>query len=84
MQQIRTPARLGIEEARITDDSRFEDSVRDRAAALYRSGFVLTGNPHDADDLVQDALLRLRRRGRELATRTTRWRSYVRRWPACT
>jgi RNA polymerase sigma-70 factor (sigma-E family) len=60
MQQICTPERLGIEEARMTDDSGFEDFVRDRAAARYRYGFVLTGNPHDADDLVQDALLRLR------------------------
>ena len=34
----------------------FADFVRARAPALYRYGFVLTGNPHDADDLVQEAL----------------------------
>jgi RNA polymerase sigma-70 factor (sigma-E family) len=44
----------------MTDQQAFADFVRDRAPALYRYGFVLTGNAHDADDLVQDALIRLR------------------------
>ncbi|MDF5753053.1 SigE family RNA polymerase sigma factor [Spongiactinospora sp. TRM90649] len=37
----------------------FEQFVRARGGALYRYGFVLTGNADDADDLVQEALLRL-------------------------
>ncbi|RBQ17889.1 SigE family RNA polymerase sigma factor [Spongiactinospora rosea] len=37
----------------------FEQFVRARGGALYRYGFVLTGNAHDAADLVQEALLRL-------------------------
>ncbi|GAA3398256.1 SigE family RNA polymerase sigma factor [Cryptosporangium minutisporangium] len=38
----------------------FEEFVSERSAALTRYGFVLTGNPHDAADLVQEALIRLR------------------------
>lgn len=38
----------------------FEDFVSRRAHALTRYGFVLAGNPHDAADLVQEALIRLR------------------------
>ncbi|MCG5220296.1 SigE family RNA polymerase sigma factor [Streptosporangium sp. KLBMP 9127] len=37
----------------------FEEFVRARGNALYRYGFVLTGNAEDAADLVQEALLRL-------------------------
>ena len=44
----------------MTPELAFVDFVRDRAPALYRYGYVLTGNAHDADDLVQDALIRLR------------------------
>src|SRR5690606_9786011 len=39
----------------------FEDFVHARANALLRYGFVLTGNPHDAEDLLQEGLIRLRR-----------------------
>ncbi|GAA0245432.1 SigE family RNA polymerase sigma factor [Cryptosporangium japonicum] len=38
----------------------FEDFVSRRADALTRYGFVLAGNPHDAADLVQESLIRLR------------------------
>jgi RNA polymerase sigma-70 factor (sigma-E family) len=38
----------------------FERFVAERAAALTRYGYVLAGNPHDAADLVQEALVRLR------------------------
>ncbi|MCD0447787.1 SigE family RNA polymerase sigma factor [Actinocorallia sp. API 0066] len=38
----------------------FEHWVVSRAPALLRYGYVLTGNPHDAADLVQEALIRLR------------------------
>lgn len=41
-------------------DSRFAEFVAERGDALLRYGYVLTGNPHDAADLVQEALLRLR------------------------
>jgi RNA polymerase sigma-70 factor (sigma-E family) len=41
-------------------DGRFEEFVRTRAHALYRYGYLLTGNAHDTDDLVQDALLKVR------------------------
>jgi RNA polymerase sigma-70 factor (sigma-E family) len=44
----------------MTDEQSFADFVRERAPALYRYGYVLTGNSHDADDLVQEALIRLR------------------------
>jgi RNA polymerase sigma-70 factor (sigma-E family) len=37
----------------------FDEFVRSRSAALLRYGFVLTGNPHDAADLAQEALARL-------------------------
>jgi RNA polymerase sigma-70 factor (sigma-E family) len=40
----------------------FADFVRNRGPALYRYGYLLTGNHHDADDLVQDALIKLRSR----------------------
>lgn len=36
----------------------FEDFVMNRLPALYRYAHVLTGNPHDAEDLVQEALTR--------------------------
>ncbi|MDX6738484.1 SigE family RNA polymerase sigma factor [Actinocorallia sp. A-T 12471] len=38
----------------------FERWVASRAPALLRYGYVLTGSPHDAADLVQEALVRLR------------------------
>ncbi|GAA3804132.1 hypothetical protein GCM10022226_24940 [Sphaerisporangium flaviroseum] len=41
------------------DEPRFEDFAGDRADALLRYAYVLTGNPHDAADLVQEALVRL-------------------------
>lgn len=41
-------------------DSRFAAFVAERGDALLRYGYVLAGNPHDAADLVQEALLKLR------------------------
>ncbi|MBW8486966.1 SigE family RNA polymerase sigma factor [Actinomadura parmotrematis] len=38
----------------------YERFVTDRAQALLRYGYVLTGDPHDAADLVQEGLIRLR------------------------
>ena len=43
------------------DDFRFVDFVAERADALLRYGYVLSGNPHDAADLTQEALIRLHR-----------------------
>ncbi|MBO2443487.1 SigE family RNA polymerase sigma factor [Actinomadura nitritigenes] len=42
------------------DGLTYERFVTDRAATLLRYGYVLTGNAHDAADLVQEGLLRLR------------------------
>ncbi len=36
----------------------FEDFVANRFPALFRYAYVLTGNQHDAEDLVQEALTR--------------------------
>ncbi|MEU6739509.1 SigE family RNA polymerase sigma factor [Streptosporangium sandarakinum] len=38
----------------------FADFAADRIDALFRYAYMLTGNPHDAADLVQEALIRLR------------------------
>ena len=59
--------------------------VEERGRALYRYGYLLTGNAHDADDLVQEALLRVRRRwGRvtepEAYTRTAMARLNISFW----
>ncbi|GAA3467344.1 hypothetical protein GCM10018965_018960 [Nonomuraea roseola] len=43
-------------------DPRFAEFVAERGDALLRYGHVLAGNPHDAADLVQEALLKLRAR----------------------
>ncbi|MEV0385515.1 SigE family RNA polymerase sigma factor [Nonomuraea sp. NPDC050643] len=70
------------------DDTLFERFVADRAEALLRYGYVLTGNPHDAADLVQDALVRLRgtwervrlKRDPESYVRTTMTRLHINTW----
>ncbi|MEU8362553.1 SigE family RNA polymerase sigma factor [Nonomuraea sp. NPDC048882] len=41
------------------DEPGFDDFVAEQTTALLRYGYVLTGNPHDAADLVQEALIRL-------------------------
>ncbi|WP_433468842.1 SigE family RNA polymerase sigma factor [Spirillospora sp. CA-128828] len=42
------------------DGVTYEEFVATRAQALLRYGFVLTGNAHDAADLLQEGLIRLR------------------------
>jgi RNA polymerase sigma-70 factor (sigma-E family) len=42
-------------------DERFEEFVAQRVDALLRYGYLLSGNPHDAADLAQEALIRLHR-----------------------
>jgi RNA polymerase sigma-70 factor (sigma-E family) len=44
----------------MTDEHALADFIRNRAVTLYRYGYLLTGNHYDAEDLVQDALIRLR------------------------
>jgi RNA polymerase sigma-70 factor (sigma-E family) len=39
-------------------NDQFEEFVANRFPALYRYAYVLTGNQHDAEDLVQEALTR--------------------------
>lgn len=66
----------------------FEEFVASRAAALMRYGYVLTGNPHDAADLMQEALLRVRTawerlgavRAAEAYVRTTMARLHISTW----
>jgi len=43
----------------LDDEPRFEDFVAERADALLRYGYVISGDPHDAADLTQEALVRL-------------------------
>ncbi|MFL6073341.1 MAG: SigE family RNA polymerase sigma factor [Mycobacteriales bacterium] len=40
---------------------RFEEYLNARMPALYRYACTLTGNPHDAQDIVHDALIRVGR-----------------------
>lgn len=47
----------------------FESFIRDRTPALVRYGFVLSGNPHDAADLAQEALARLGERWSRVSSR---------------
>lgn len=68
----------------------FDDFVADALPALLRFGHVLTGNPHDAEDLVQEALAKSMRRWRRdspdepmayvrktmVNTHLTRWRRW--------
>jgi RNA polymerase sigma-70 factor (sigma-E family) len=40
-------------------DAAFERFVREQTPTLYRTAFLLTGNRHDAEELLQDTLARL-------------------------
>ncbi|GAA4196721.1 SigE family RNA polymerase sigma factor [Streptosporangium oxazolinicum] len=44
----------------MSDEPGFDGFVAERSEALLRYAYVLTGNPHDAADLTQEALTRLR------------------------
>ena len=67
---------------------RFEDFVTRRLPALYRFALTLTGSPHDAEDLVQEALVRTglawrrvrRKDAPESYVRTVMARLMVNRW----
>ncbi len=43
----------------MTDDEAFERFVRDRTATLFQTAFLLTGNRYEAEELLQDTLVRL-------------------------
>lgn len=63
----------------------FEEYVRTRASALTRLAYLLTGNLHDAEDLVQVALMRAAVRWRRLDDpeaylRRTMYTQSVSRW----
>lgn len=68
--------------------SSFDDFVRDRGRALWRAAFLLTGDPHTAEDLVQTALSRTFRRYDGIANdaafdvyvRTTMYRTFCSWW----
>jgi len=70
------------------DMTLFDEFVVDRIASLYRYAFVLTGNRHDAEDLVQEALVRTglawrsvrRKDSPERYVRTVMARLMVNRW----
>jgi RNA polymerase sigma-70 factor (sigma-E family) len=72
----------------VEDDDDYAKFAADRADALTRFGYVLSGNPHDAADLVQEALVRLRaawprvrRKGNpEAYVRTTMSRLHINAW----
>ncbi|MET0416068.1 MAG: SigE family RNA polymerase sigma factor [Actinoplanes sp.] len=77
--------------SRIAEDPaevQFRGFVRSRTAALQRTAFLLTGDRHLAEDLVQDALARTHRAMRRLAddghfeayARTAMYHLHVRRW----
>jgi RNA polymerase sigma-70 factor (sigma-E family) len=70
------------------DDDDFARFAAERGDALLRYGYLLTGNPHDAADLVQEGLVRLRgawprvrsKRDPEAYVRTTMTRLRVNTW----
>nr|WP_269811235.1 SigE family RNA polymerase sigma factor [Kineosporia rhizophila] len=57
----------------------FADYVTARLPDLLRLGHALTGNPHDASDLVQDVLEKVGLRWNSLQRRGTNMDAYVRR-----
>lgn len=70
------------------DGATYEEFVTTRAQSLLRYGYVLTGNPHDAADLLQESLVRLRaawprvinKRDPEAYTRTIMTRQHISIW----
>ncbi|MCA2229991.1 SigE family RNA polymerase sigma factor [Nonomuraea aurantiaca] len=70
------------------EDERFEEFVAERADALLRYGYLLSGNPHDAADLTQEALVRLhqawprvrRKQAPESYTKTIMARLHISTW----
>jgi RNA polymerase sigma-70 factor (sigma-E family) len=69
-------------------ETQFGEFVRSRTPALQRTAFLLTGDRHLAEDLVQDALARTHRALRRLGgeghfeayARTAMYHLHIRRW----
>jgi DNA-directed RNA polymerase specialized sigma24 family protein len=53
----------------VTDDGTFEEFMAAALPGLLRFGFVLTGDPHRAEELTQAALVKTYRRWRHLTPR---------------
>lgn len=68
--------------------STFDDFVRTRGRSLWRAAYLLTGDPHSAEDLVQTALSKTFRRYDAMANdaafdsfvRTTMYRTFCSWW----
>lgn len=62
----------------------FEEFVTRRGPALWQAAWLLTGDAHRAEDLVQTALMktysRFRPEGYETYVRTTMYRTYISWW----
>ncbi|MGW7444304.1 sigma factor [Kitasatospora sp. NPDC054795] len=58
----------------------FVEFVQQRSGALFRTAYVLTGDPHAVEDLVQEALERACRHWRRVAARRCRRRTYGGSW----
>jgi RNA polymerase sigma-70 factor (ECF subfamily) len=55
---VEDPASTTSQEAAAPDRARFESDALEHLDALYRTALRMTRNPADAEDLVQDALVR--------------------------
>ena len=63
----------------------FGEFVREALPGLLRYGHLLTGNPHDAADLVQTVLEKVGSRWSSVVrNRATRWRTRAGRWRTAT
>src|SRR3954462_11870525 len=60
MQRFWSRPRPRTEEGALNEALSFEEFVEARADALMRYAYVLTGNPDDAADLLQESLVRVR------------------------
>jgi RNA polymerase sigma-70 factor (sigma-E family) len=88
MQQFRRRTRPWGQEGALNEALSFDDFVRARADALMRYAYVLTGDPHDAADLLQESLTRVRaawprvidKREPEGYARTTMARLHITLW----
>lgn len=68
---------VGTADARALPWTDFEEFVAARSTALWRSAYLLTGDAHRAEDLLQTALVKAWRRWDSIARREAR-ESYVR------
>jgi DNA-directed RNA polymerase specialized sigma24 family protein len=62
----------------------FEEFVGARADAQMRYAYVLTGDPHDATDLLQESLIRVRAAWHGIVNKREPEVTCVPRWRGCT